>query len=131
MGVQGITKAEAGLQKQRMCRCLEDETEGRPYFMHRSWISTGVLNLSWHTMSRPSCPHKSADCPWEVSKQRGLRVTGLNCEFPRDRICSNWPGCPGDPQLGWSCGAGNLQLMRPNGYLLQRIGAFLVLHCAG
>ena len=38
--------------------------------------------------------------------------------------------CSGDPQLGWSYGEGNLGLIRPHGYLVPRLGAFLVLHCA-
>ena len=28
--------------------------EGGSYYIHRNWRSTGVLNLSWHTLSRPS-----------------------------------------------------------------------------
>ena len=39
--------------------------------------------------------------------------------------------CFGDPQLGWSYGGGNLGVVRPHGYLVQRVGAFLVLRHGG
>ena len=45
-------------------------------------------------------------------------------------ICSRRLACSGDPQLGWSYGGGYPRLNRPHGYLDQRVGAFLVLHCA-
>ena len=32
--------------------------------------------------------------------------------------------------LRWSYGGGNPGLIRPNGYRVERVGAFLVLHCA-
>ena len=54
--------------------------KGGSQYIQRNWSSTGVLSLPWHTLSRPSCLHKSADRPGEVRKQRGLRVKGLNCE---------------------------------------------------
>ena len=54
--------------------------EGASKYIHRNWSSTGVLNLSWHTLSRPSYQHKSAHRSSEVGKQRVLRVKGLNCE---------------------------------------------------
>ena len=49
-------------------------------YNHGNWSSTGVLNLSWYTLMRSSCQHNSAHHPWEVRKQRGSRVKGLNCE---------------------------------------------------
>ena len=41
--------------------------------------------MSWQPLSRPSCQHKSAQRPWEVTKQRGLRVKGLNCDCQSER----------------------------------------------
>ena len=46
-------------------------------------------------------------------------------------ICSRRPPCSGDPQLRWSYGSWQPGLNRPHGYLVQRVDAFLVLHCAG
>ena len=54
--------------------------EGGSQYIHRNWGSTEFLSLSWHTLSRPSCLHRSAHRSWEVRKQRGLRVKGLNCK---------------------------------------------------
>ena len=45
-------------------------------------------------------------------------------------ICSRRPACSVDPQLRWSYGGGHPRLNRPHGYLVQRMGAFLVLHFA-
>ena len=45
-------------------------------------------------------------------------------------ICTRRPVCLGDPQLRWSYGDGHPGLNRPHGYLVQRVGPFLVLHCA-
>ena len=87
--------------------------------------------MSWYTLIGPSYQHKSAHPLWEVGKQRGLRVKGLNSDFRRDGTCSRRPACSGDPQLGWSYGGGNLGLIRPHGYLVRRVGVFLVLHGAG
>ena len=89
-----------------------------------------MLSLPWQTLSRPSGQHKSAHWPWEVGEQRGLLVNGLNGEFQRKGICSSRPAASGDPQLGWSYGGGHLGLIQPLGYLVQRVGVFLVLHCA-
>ena len=86
--------------------------------------------MSWHTLSRPSCQQKSAHRSWEVKKQRELRVKFPKCQVKRDGICSRRPGCSGDPQLGLSYGRGNLGLIGPHGYLVQRVDTFLVLHHA-
>ena len=86
--------------------------------------------MSWHTLSRPSCQHKSAHRPWEAREQWGLLVEGLNCGFQRDGICSRRPLCSGDPQLGWSYGGGTPGPIRSHGDLVHRVGAFLVLHFA-
>ena len=67
--------------------------------------------------------------PGRLEKKRGLRVKGLTCEFRGDRKCSRRPACSGDQQFGCSYGGGNLGLIRPHGYLVNRVGAFLVLHC--
>ena len=73
---------------------------GQCEYNHRNWSSTAVLYLSWYTLIRFSCQHNSAHRPWEVRKQRGLRVKGLNCEFPfGGGICLRKPACSGDPQL--------------------------------
>ena len=40
------------------------------------------------------------------------------------------PACSGDLQLGWSDGGGNPGLNRPNGYVVQHLGTFLVLGLA-
>ena len=45
-------------------------------------------------------------------------------------ICSRRPACSGDPELRWSYGGGHPGLNQPHGYLVQCVGAFLVLHCA-
>ena len=45
-------------------------------------------------------------------------------------VCSRRPACSGDPKLRWSYGGGQPGLSRLDGYLVQRVDAFLVLHCA-
>ena len=45
-------------------------------------------------------------------------------------ICSRRMACSGDPQLRCSYGAGHPGLNQPHGYLVQRVGTFLVLYCA-
>ena len=45
-------------------------------------------------------------------------------------IFSGRPACSGDPELRWTYGGEHPRLNRPHGYLVQRVGAFLVLHCA-
>ena len=109
----------------------QNPIKDRSQYIHRNCSSTGVLSLSWHALSRPGCQHKTAHRPSEVRKQRGLRVMGLKCEFLREGMCSHRPACSGDPQLGWSYGDGHPRLIRSHGYLVQHVGAFLVLHCAG
>ena len=59
---------------------------------HTCWVAANLISghlihagnqghgTAGHTLSRPSYQHKSAHRPWEVRKQRGLRVKGLNCE---------------------------------------------------
>ena len=105
--------------------------EGGIWYNYCNWSPTGVLNLSSYTLIRSSCQHKSAHRPWEVRRHRGLRVKGLNCEFQWEGICSRRPACSGDPQLRWSYEGGHPGLNRPSEYLVQRVGAFLILlHCA-
>ena len=45
-------------------------------------------------------------------------------------ICSRRPACSSDPKFGWSYGGGDPGVNQPQGYLVQRVGAFLVLDCA-
>ena len=60
----------------------------------------------------------------------GLRVKGPTCEFRMHGACSRRPACSGDRPLGWSYGGGNRGLNLPHGYLVQRVGTFLVLNRA-
>ena len=46
------------------------------------------------------------------------------------RICSRRPACYGEAELRWWYGGGHSGLNQPHGYLVQRVGAFLVLHFA-
>ena len=52
------------------------------YLVHAGNQGHGTAghNLSWYTLIMSSCQHNSAHRPWEVRKQRGLRVKGLNFE---------------------------------------------------
>ena len=63
---------------------------------HTRWVAANLISshlahagnhrhgAAGPTLSRPSYQHKSAHRPWEVRKQRGLRVKGLNCESQSD-----------------------------------------------
>ena len=94
-------------------------------YASKHWKST-FSYLSWYTLIRPTCQHMSAERPWEVRKQRGRRIKCLS-ELRRDGTCSRRPACSGDPQSGCLYGGGNLRLNGLHWYLVQRVGALLVL----
>ena len=98
--------------------------------IHPNRSATGVLNLSWHTLSRPSCQHKSAHRSGRLENRGGCEQRASTVSLNLRGLCPLGPAFSGDPELRWSYGDGHPGLNQPHGCLVQRVHAFLVLHCA-